>query len=117
MKINPKKINEILDNKGKDLLGEAFEGMNAVVSTPVINKMYVITEKMNEGPAYEYAAEVKKIEKLKALHDKELGILIKKIAKQDKKAAKELGRKYNNVDREYDHYFVAGLEDILLKLG
>jgi len=73
--------------------------------------------KINEGPAYEYATEVKKIEKLKALHDKELGILIKKIAKQDKKAAKEVGRLYNNVDREYDNYFVAGMEDILNKLA
>ena len=72
---------------------------------------------LSEGPAYEYATEVKKIEKLKALHDKELGILIKKIAKQDKKAAKEVGRIYNNVDREYDNYFVAGMEDILNKLG
>ena len=36
---------------------------------------------LSEGPAYEYATEVKKIEKFKALHDKELGILIKKIAK------------------------------------
>ena len=72
---------------------------------------------LSEGPAYEYAKEVKNIEKLKAVHDKELTKLIKKIAKQDPKAAKELDRKYNSVDREYDNYFVAGLEDILSKLG
>jgi len=89
-----------------------------------LNKVYTEKDlppfaksKINEGPAYEYAKEVKNIEKLKAVHDKELEKLIKKIAKQDKKAAKEVGRIYNNVDREYDNYFVAGMEDILNKLG
>ncbi len=93
-------------------------GVGGVVSIkPIGNPFKKQNGKLNEGPAYEYATEVKKIEKLKALHDKELGILIKKIAKQDKKAAKEVGRIYNNVDREYDNYFVAGMEDILNKLG
>ena len=93
-------------------------GVGGVVSIkPIGNPFKKQNGKLNEGPAYEYAKEFKNIEKLKAVHDKELEKLIKKIAKQDKKAAKEVGRIYNNVEREYDNYFVAGLEDILNKLG
>jgi len=103
--------------KLKKLIKE-WGGVGGVVTIKAIgNPFKKQNGKINEGPAYEYAKEVKNIEKLKSVHDKELAKLIKKIAKQDPKAAKELGRKYNNVDREYDHYFVAGLEDILSKLG
>ena len=38
-KLNEKKINEVLNQKGKELLGEAFEGVGGVVCTPVINKL------------------------------------------------------------------------------
>ena len=38
-KINEKKINELLNQKGKELLGEAFEGVGGVVCTPAINKL------------------------------------------------------------------------------
>lgn len=37
--INEKKINEVLNQKGKELLGEAFEGVGGVVCTPAINKL------------------------------------------------------------------------------
>ena len=75
-----------------------------------------LDEKLNEGPAYEYVREVKNIEKLKAAHDKEIDKLVKKIAKQDKKSAKEIMRLFTNTDREYE-YFKNQLEDILNKLG
>jgi len=38
-KLNEKKINEVLNQKGKELLGEAFEGVGGVVCTPAINKL------------------------------------------------------------------------------
>ena len=93
-------------------------GVGGVVSIkPIGNPFKKQNGKLNEGPAYEYAKEVKNIEKLKAVHDKELEKLIKKIAKQDKKAATEVGRVYNDVNRKYDNSFIQNLEDILSKLG
>ena len=38
-KLNEKKINDVLNQKGKELLGEAFEGVGGVVCTPAINKL------------------------------------------------------------------------------
>ena len=71
---------------------------------------------LNEGPAYEYAREVKNIEKIKAAYDKEVDKLVKKIARQDKKASKEIQRVWTNYDREYG-YFKQKLQDELDKLA
>ena len=71
---------------------------------------------LNEGPAYEYAKEVKNIEKIKAAYDKEVNTLIKKVARQDKKASKEIKRVWTNYDREYS-YFKRVMEDELNKLA
>ena len=72
--------------------------------------------KLNEGPAYEYAREVKNIEKIKAAYDKEVNTLIKKVARQDKKASKEINRVWTNYNREYS-YFKRVMEDELNKLA
>ena len=72
--------------------------------------------KLNEGPAYEYAKEVKNIEKIKAAYDKEVNNLIKKVARQDKKASKEIKRVWTNYDREYS-YFKRVMEEELSKLA
>ena len=72
--------------------------------------------KLNEGPAYEYAKEVKNIEKIKAAYDKEVNNLIKKVARQDKKASKEIKRVWTNYDREYS-YFIRVMEEELSKLA
>ena len=72
--------------------------------------------KLNEGPAYEYAKEVKNIEKIKAAYDKEVNKLIKKVAKQDKKASKEIDRVWTNYDRDYS-YFMDVMEEQLNKLA
>ena len=71
---------------------------------------------LNEGPAYEYAKEVKNIEKIKAAYDKEVNTLIKKVARQDKKASKEINRVWTNYNREYS-YFKRVMEDELNKLA
>ncbi len=73
-------------------------------------------QSLNEGPAYEYAREVKNIEKIKAAYDKEVDKLVKKIARQDKKASKEIQRVWTNYDREYG-YFKQKLQDELDKLA
>ena len=71
---------------------------------------------LNEGPAYEYAKEVKNIEKIKAAYDKEVDKLVKKVARQDKKASKEINRVWTNYNREYS-YFKRVMEDELNKLA
>ena len=73
-------------------------------------------QSLNEGPAYEYAREVKNIEKIKAAYDKEVNTLIKKVARQDKKASKEIKRVWTNYDREYS-YFKRVMEEELSKLA
>ena len=72
--------------------------------------------RLNEGPAYEYAKEVKNIEKIKAAYDKEIDKLIKKVAKQDKKASKEIDRVWTNQDRGHS-YFMDVMEKELNKLA
>ena len=44
-KLNLKKIDEIVNNKGKELLGEAFEGMNAIAPLGAINKIDTFSHK------------------------------------------------------------------------
>ena len=44
-KLNLKKIDEIVNNKGKELLGEAFEGMNAIAPLTAINKIDTFSHK------------------------------------------------------------------------
>ena len=74
-------------------------------------------EKINKGEfmSYEYAREVKNIEKIKAAYDKEVDKLVKKVTRQDKKASKEINRVWTNYNREYS-YFKRVMEDELNKL-
>ena len=44
-KLNLKKIDEIVNNKGKELLGEAFEGMRAVAPLGAIHKIDTFSNK------------------------------------------------------------------------
>jgi uncharacterized protein YifE (UPF0438 family) len=75
-------------------------------------------EKINKGEfmSYEYAREVKNIEKIKAAYDKEVDKLVKKVVRQDKKASKEINRVWTNYNREYS-YFKRVMEDELNKLA
>ncbi len=66
--------------------------------------------------SYEYAREVKNIEKIKAAYDKEVDKLVKKVVRQDKKASKEINRVWTNYNREYS-YFKRVMEDELNKLA
>ena len=44
-KLNLKKIDAIVNNKGKELLGEAFEGMNVMTSLGAVNKIDTFSHK------------------------------------------------------------------------
>ncbi len=66
--------------------------------------------------SYEYAREVKNIEKIKAAYDKEVDKLVKKVVRQDKKASKEINRVWTNYNRECS-YFKRVMEDELNKLA
>tara|TARA_B100001123_G_C15246951_1_gene1001315 strand:+ start:1163 stop:1501 length:339 start_codon:yes stop_codon:yes gene_type:complete len=108
MKINPKKINEILDNKGKDLLGEAFEGMNAVVSMPAINKMYGRTEKMNE------TVPMGAMDKIKFM--KYFDLVLKTAGADKAKIYKVLKKMMPSLDNRVLLYMAQGFEDAVTQM-
>jgi hypothetical protein len=59
-KFNTKKINDVLNKKGKDLLGEAFEGIGGIV--PIGSIGAVTNHSSKRSPMFEKAAkEAKKI--------------------------------------------------------
>ena len=62
-------------------------------------------EQMNEGPAYEYAGQMKKIEKAENLQAKEVNNLVKLLqSKGMKKEARDLASKYMKSVRDFDSF-------------
>ena len=62
-------------------------------------------EQMNEGPAYEYAGQMKKIEKAENLQAKEVYNLVKLLqSKGMKKEARDLASKYMKSVRDFDSF-------------
>jgi hypothetical protein len=108
--VNKGKINEVLKQKGKEMLGEAFEGMGGVVTMKPIHNMDGAFTKgsvkpVTEGPSYEYANYMKKIEKAENLQAKEVNNLVKLLQKKGlKKEATSLASAYMNSVKDFDEY-------------
>ena len=96
--VDKSKINEVLNQKGKDMLGEAFEGVGGIVTMKPIHNMdgaFSSEKTVTEGPSYEYANYIKKIEKAENIHAKEVNNLVKLLQKKGlKKEATQLASNY-----------------------
>tara|TARA_Y100000004_G_scaffold128619_1_gene144896 strand:+ start:892 stop:1275 length:384 start_codon:yes stop_codon:yes gene_type:complete len=85
--VDKSKINDVLNNKGKEMLGEAFEGINSVVSLGAIHNIdgfssakYVDNTQLNETiPAF--PKEYKEFEKASVMYAKSIDKFIKALAK------------------------------------
>ena len=77
----------------------------ALDNDAVKDSMRIVEELMNEGPAYEYANYVKKIEKAENQQAKEVNNLVKLLQKKGlKKEATFLAGAYMKSMREFDDY-------------
>ena len=95
--VDKSKINELLNQKGKDMLGEAFEGIGGIVELGAIHNMdgfssakYVDnTKPLNETiPAV--GREWSNLEKAEKVYTKAVLDLGKAVGKQDKDGAKDV---------------------------
>ena len=109
--VDKNKITDVLNQKGKDMLGEAFEGMGGIVTMKPIHNLdgafspFGSNKPVNEGPSYEYANHMKKIEKAENLQAKEVNNLVKLLQKKGlKKEATFLAGAYMKSVGEFDKY-------------
>tara|TARA_B100001094_G_C17832697_1_gene624017 strand:+ start:222 stop:596 length:375 start_codon:yes stop_codon:yes gene_type:complete len=82
--VDKNKINDVLNQKGKDMLGEAFEGMGGIVTLKPIHNMDGAfsqpKQQVNETlPAF--PKEYKDFEKASVLYAKSIDKIIKALAK------------------------------------
>jgi len=108
--VNKGKISEVLKQKGKDMLGEAFEGVGGVVTMrPIHNLNGAFTrgsvKSVNEGPAYEYAKHIKNIDKAWELTEKSVMGLVKDLKKKGfKDEAFKIEKNFQASFNNFDHY-------------
>ncbi len=121
--VDSKKINEVLNQKGKEMLGEAFEGLNGVVTLGAIHNLDGFSSekfvdntiaRLNEDPAYTFGKDNANVEKGKLLLSKYIDSLSKTLSKNGHKdKAKQLSNGWNDMEQDLDDLLDDIFGDIL----
>jgi|TARA_B100000287_G_scaffold216574_1_gene204352 flagellar biosynthesis/type III secretory pathway ATPase len=114
--VDKNKINELLNQKGKDMLGEAFEGVGGVTTIKPIHNMdgAFSHKKLNEDPSYTFGKDNSNIEKGKLLLGKYIDGLTKTLSKNGHKdKAKQLSKGWNDMETDLDDLLDDIFGDIL----
>ena len=116
--VDKNKINEVLNSKGKEMLGEAFEGVGGVVTLKPIHNLdgsfSQSKQKVNETiPAF--PKEYKDFEKASVLYAKSIDKFIKALAKAGyKDEAMSIKKQYAiKVDSDFENL----IDNVLSKLS
>tara|TARA_Y100001937_G_scaffold77649_1_gene105300 strand:+ start:622 stop:996 length:375 start_codon:yes stop_codon:yes gene_type:complete len=116
--VDKNKINEVLNSKGKEMLGEAFEGVGGVVTLKPIHNLdgsfSQPKQKVNETiPAF--PKEYKDFEKASVLYAKSIDKFIKALAKAGyKDEAMSIKKQYAiKVDSDFENL----IDNVLSKLS
>ena len=92
--------------KFKKIIAEAFENVGGVFTHKPLGQgegYRTSPKKVNEGPSYEYANYMKRIEKAENIQAKEVNALVKLLQKKGlKKEATLLGAKYMKGMRDFN---------------
>ncbi len=118
--VDNKKINEVLNQKGKDMLGEAFEGVGGVVTIKPIHNMDGAfsqpKQQVNETlPAF--PKEIKELEKSEIYFLDSINKLGLSVGKVDKKYNREVALLYKKYLGKNLMKFKEEIKDLLAKLS
>ena len=117
--VDKNKINELLNQKGKDMLGEAFEGISGIAPLGAIHNMEgaFSSEKqpVNETiPAV--GREWSNLEKAEKVYTKAVLDLGKAVGKQDKDGAKDVVGLYRTLSASMEKFKELISDEVLSKL-
>ena len=121
--VDSKKINEVLNQKGKDMLGEAFEGSNGVVTLGAIHNMdgfssekYVDNTKALNETLPALGKEWSKLDKACDILYKAVYDLAKGVGRIDKKQQKEVEGLWKYTESNIKKFKELVSDEILSKL-